>query len=290
MLRKKLIVILILCALCGWWVSLKESPGFSLSKIRSPLQYSSEWEITPPSQDQKKMLDGIFSQTFYYLGGGAENYAFISCDQQYVIKFFKMKHFLPKRWLRPFKNVPFLQEYYRKKYELRQQRLEDTFSTYRKIFHELPEETGLVYIHLNKTRDWKTFLTCIDKHQKKHVINLDEVEFIVQKKADLIYSHLKKHLDLNEIEQAKTAIDAFLAMIHKRCTQGFFDLDHGVRNNFGFVYNKPMQIDLSGLRKKEQVSAKMIDKEIERVREKIEGWLKDHYPTHFETSFSHLRM
>jgi len=278
MLRKKTLFILAICALACWLVSLKERPGFSLAKIRSPLKYSKEWEIPSLSHEQQAMIDTIFSQPFYYLGSGAEHYAFVSHDQQYVIKFFKMKRFLPKRWLKPFGDIPFLHEYYRKKYERRKERLEDTFSTYRKIYDELPEETGLLYIHLNKTREWKKFITFIDKNQKKHVINLDELEFVVQKKANLIYSHLKELLDHNKIEESKKAIAAFLLLIEKRCKQGFFDLDQGIKNNFGFVGLKPIQIDLAGLRKKEHVSNHEIEKEVKRVRKKIENWLKENYP------------
>ena len=46
----------------------------------------------------QQLLEPIFAQRFFYLGKGAQSYAFSSEDGVFVLKFFKFKHLKPN-WL-----------------------------------------------------------------------------------------------------------------------------------------------------------------------------------------------
>src|SRR5262249_20212942 len=69
----------------------------SLSKV-------TEWEMPALSPEEEKRLDVILNQRFHYLAKGAHCFAFVSDDQNYVIKFHRFaSHLRPLSWLsRPF--------------------------------------------------------------------------------------------------------------------------------------------------------------------------------------------
>nr|NGX60255.1 hypothetical protein [Chlamydiota bacterium] len=119
----------------------KKPAGFSLAKIRSPFEKSSKWEIDQLPAYEKEELHGILSQDFNYLGSGAQCYAFFSADGKYVLKFFKMKHLIPKKWL---KLIPFpgFEQYRFKKIDTRILRHQELFTSYKMAYDELKEETG----------------------------------------------------------------------------------------------------------------------------------------------------
>ena len=65
--------------------------GFNLSKIRSKGDFYMKVGDEPSAEDLAKFRS-VFSQEFTYLGSGVQCYVFDSKDQEYVLKFFKMKH------------------------------------------------------------------------------------------------------------------------------------------------------------------------------------------------------
>src|SRR5581483_5199999 len=62
-----------------------QTKGFRPDKITDTLPNVDTWE-TPLSEEAQAVLD----QPFRLLGCGAECYAFLSADGEYVLKFFKM--------------------------------------------------------------------------------------------------------------------------------------------------------------------------------------------------------
>ena len=141
--------------------------GFSVDKITSKLFYEEDWEIEPLSQKEQEFLQqDVFGQTFYYLGAGLQWYAFVSEDQKYVLKFFKMHHLMPKDWLN---NFPFsLFENYRFKHvDKKKQLLEVIFNSVKFSYDHIKRETGLIYVHLNKTHLLKQKIHLIDQSGKK---------------------------------------------------------------------------------------------------------------------------
>src|ERR1700738_3697552 len=154
--------------------------GFTIDKISSKLHRNELWETQALSYEEKERLTNeILSQTFYYLGSGSHCYAFASGDDKYVIKFFKMHKIIPKNWLRDF---PFslFEKYRLENVEKRQDVFETFFKSFKDAYEHLREESGLIYLHLNKTVDLKKKITVINYEGEKNLIDLDSKEFIVQ--------------------------------------------------------------------------------------------------------------
>lgn len=247
----------------------KKQKGFHPKAIASNFSYQKEWEVDAivPSD--------AFSQKFIYLGNGAQSFAFVSEDQKYVLKFFRMKHLTPKTWLN---YLPFfcLKNYRFKKVYKRQMRLKETFSSFKMAYEEFKEESGLVFIHLNKTNHLKKRITLMDKKGKEYRIDLDETVFVLQEKAELIYSRISRLIEEGDLEEAKGALRSFFQLIAKRSHKKFVDKDLWLHNNYGFVGQKAIQIDIGQLMKGESFLAHSQEKD---ARDRVEEWLQSHYPS-----------
>lgn len=255
------------------------SQGFNVEKISSKLPYDESWGVPPLTQDEITcFVNHVFSQPFYYLGSGGHCYAFQSEDGQYVLKFFKMHQLLPKDWLNDF---PFslLESYRFDNVEKRQQLIRRAFSSIKASYDILQEETGILFIHLNKTRELKTKTTLYDKVGKKYVVDLDSKEFFLQKKAVKIYDHLIDLMRKGKEDRVHRCIRSLLNTVVARCEQGFADLDIGVRNNYGFVGDQAIIIDCGSLVPDEAIKQPyQYQREVLRIAEAIDHWAAHHLP------------
>ncbi len=259
--------------ICFILFSLFKPVGFAPSKVSSHLKYQSEWEINPIP----KNLNQILSQNFTYLGSGTQSYAFISEDQKYVLKFFKMKHLTPKTWLK-YLPLPFLHKARAKMFH-RQLRLQETFATFKRAFEQLHEETGLVYLHLNKTDQFKKKIRLKNRHGREWDVDLDSAVFMIQEKAQIFYARIDGLMEEKKIAEAKQAVQDVIDFIGARCQKGFWDRDKGVGNNYGYVGNRVIQIDIGRLLYDETIqNPSIVNNELQRVKEKINLWVREHHP------------
>lgn len=254
--------------------------GFSIDKISSSLTYNPRWEIEPITEKQRELLvQKIFPQNYYYLAAGNQCYAFISEDRQYVLKFFKMQNSLfPKEWLSSF---PFsLLEYLGVGDNLSDQLIsERIFANYKDAYETFREETGLIYIHLNKTREFKSKVNLIDSKGKKAVVDLDLMEFVVQKRATKIFDHFKALDDENRLDDLRTSIRSFLQLIALKCEKGFVDQDLSIRNNFGFVGNTAIQLDCATLTRDASMKyPHNFREEVSEAAERLDIWARSNSP------------
>lgn len=266
-----------------WIVSLTDSSGFSVAKISSSLSYQEQWDIKPLSREEKDLLNDTFSQTFTYLDGGAKSYNFVSEDGKYVIKFFRMKHLLAKNWI-SYIPIPKILDVYRfKKVAKRNLMLFDVFESCKIAFEDLRKETGLVYIHLNKGREWKRKIRLIDNQNKEVFVDLDNVEFVVQKKAipfaDKISFLRMKHDSVT----ACKALHSILELMVERSRKGIWDkeIDKNVdiTRNYGFIDDGAVYLDISDFERKEVVRESILyKKDLLKASEKIQEWLQIYYP------------
>ena len=254
-----------------------KTDGFTLTNIHSDLPYSSQWEISC------KELPNIFHQRFTYLGSGGQAYAFLSEDGNYVLKFFK--HHLRRLpfWL---KVLPLPSRFAIKKEikrEKRQQKLLRDFESYKIAYQILPEESGLLYAHLNKTKDLKKQARIVDKLGIEHKVDLDGVEFVVQKRASLVFPHLDTLIEQGKIEKAKRSIDALFFLVTSRCQKGIYDEDPRIRHNMGFVEDKAILIDVGRLRKDPQRKDPEVQKkDLLKITAHLQVYLKEHSPDLYE--------
>jgi hypothetical protein len=247
----------------------KSQPDLGLNKITTSIKSREEWAISL-SPELSAVLDEIFSQPFTFLASGTQSYAFVSQDQQYVLKFFKMKHLTPEAWLKYAR---------RNKSAKREQKVSQTFGMLKAAYQELKDETGLVFVHLNKSKDLKKQVRLISRNGKEYALSLEAVPFILQKRAELIYPHLAKLMDHGEKLAATRCLHSFLNLIWTRELRGFVDRDQSISKNYGFIGEKAVQIDIGNLARKEWIEEeRQPQQEIDRVVAKTEPWIRENYP------------
>lgn len=268
----------------------RQTDGFALCKITSELPYCSDWEVNSSSQRTPDVLK-ILDQPFYYLAKGAQSYVFASSDGNTVIKFFRIYHLSPPFWLSTFALPLPLQPFKIGKMIEKRLELEKDFQSYRIAFQELKDETGLLYLHLNKTDHLKKSLTLYDKIGIAHRVDLDQMEFLVQKKAALVYPSIANLVKTEGIDAAKEAIGALVRLLFLRCEKQIFDKDPDLNTNFGFLLNVPIQIDIGRFRRREENRSHEEDrKEIIRITDNFRQWLDKNYPPLSEHLLNEIQM
>jgi len=257
----------------------KQTDGFTLLRISSSLPYEQKWDIPPLSSDKLDHLHKLFSQKFYYLGAGGQCYAFVSQDNETVLKFFKFHMRTPSyQALLPF--LPrFLKTNIMRKNDRASKRLLRDFNSYKLAYEELKEETALLYIHLNKSSFLKQSVIIVDKLGIEHRIDLDDKEFIVQKKMELVHPRLQFLMQSNKLEEAKQAIDSLLEVVVARCKKGIFDEDARLHRNFGFIGPNAAILDVGRFRRDENRRKKEVYlQDIDEITFRFRNWLSNTYP------------
>lgn len=221
-----------------------QTKGFRPYLILSDLPNDPRWEVPPLSAEEQKQINALLDQPFTFLGSGGWCFAFLGQDQKTVLKFYRHNHLRPKFILRDFSfgkllfqsstcasNTPYFQEF--------------CFKSCTLLYKEARERTGLLYVHLNKTDGLHNPVTLIDNIGIKHMIDLDKTEFLVQKRADLLIPHLHRLAKEKKIDEAHRCLDDMIACLLTLFKRGIRDLDHSLRNNFGYTEEGAVTLDLS---------------------------------------------
>lgn len=209
----------------------KKTGHFWLQTIFSERQHDPQLETPAPSSNELKEINALLSQPFSFLGGGMQSFVFLSKDKRVVIKFFKHRSSILKKgrflWHTPYPN--------------------SIFESYRIAYDHFKNETGVMYAHLNKTHGMHPTLTLIDKIGIAYQIDLDETEFVLQKRAELICPHLRKLMETKNIDQAKRSLDSLVAIQKTIYSKGFRNNDKAFRRNVGFVGDQAVLLDSGSL-------------------------------------------
>lgn len=254
----------------------RATDGFTPPKIQSQLEFHPEWEVV---EQDTSCASELLSKNFHYLGRGAQAYVFASEDGKTVIKFFRHHRMRTLLCKVAFLLPGVLKARLQQTIDKRKAKLHKDFESYKLAYTALKEETGLIFIHLNKTQDLKQKLTLFDKIGVRHEIDLDRMEFVVQKRADLIYPTLSKWIQEQNYAQAKASLSELVALLKTRCQKGFFDKDPDLRTNFGLIDGHPIQIDIG--RFKEDLTRKdptIYRDEIIRITDRLAHWLDKRAP------------
>ncbi len=255
---------------------------FRLSNITHDMINEVVWHTPYLSDEQQAQVAKALQQKFYYIGKGAQCYAFASEDNQYVLKFFKFKHLRPNWFIRLLPSISPFKAYKDAVNIKKKHKLQGLFEGYELAYREDREDSGLLYLHLVPTSDLKHKISIIDKIGWKWQINLDDVVFLIQRKGETFRTRMHNQLKENQIEKAKESINRILTMYIREYQKGLYDRDHGVMHNTGFVEDHPFHLDVGKLTKNEQM--RQIDfykKDFEHVVWKIDTWIKSNYPQHY---------
>jgi hypothetical protein len=256
-----------------------QTDGFSVARIHSALPYRSEWESPPKSDAWQEELKTACLQKFHYLGCGGQCFAFGSDDGKYVLKFFKHRIRTPYSFLFNTALPGPLNQIRLRKLDKALSKLNRDFSSYKIAYEELREETGLIYIHLNKGTALNQSVKIVDKLHIEHQIALDEVEFILQQKADLVHDHLRNLMQRGDEQKARKALHDILQVIVSRSQKGIYDEDAKIHRNFGFVGDKPIFIDVG--RFTHDPSRKNPDvykRDLATITRRLRSWLEENQP------------
>jgi len=226
-----------------------QTKGFTVSRILSDLPYHSEWETPSLNQEERSSLETILDQKFIFLGSGGSFYAFVSQDQQYVIKFFKMHHFKSRK------------------------KLQRVFNSCKLAYTDLKEETEVIYIHLNKTKGLHKNIVIVDNLGIEHSIPLDSIEFAVQKKAVLATDYISSLMKSGLTDHAKNALASVWHLMESILKKGYDGHDMNIVTNFGFVNGKAIQIDIGPFKK-----ASFYKNRLYKSARKVDLWLQATYP------------
>lgn len=257
----------------------RQTDGFALHKVFSDLAYDPEWEIEPLKPLEHEQVQKILSQKFSYLGKGVQCYAFLSEDQNYVLKFFRYDHMRVPLWLKVLPLPSSFETYRKTKEEFFQSRRLKDFRSYKMAYEYLQKETGLIYLHLNKSSDLQKKVTIFDKIGIRHQIDLDQMEFVLQRRASHVYPQIKALMQRGEVDTAKKAIVSLVHLITKRSQLGIYDKDPDIVTNFGIIEDKMIQIDIGRYRMDEtRKENRVIHDDVIRITDKFKKWLDGNYP------------
>lgn len=253
--------------------------GFSVSNISSEIPYDPQWETHVLSNLEQNQIDAALSQNYSYLGKGCQSYVFISEDRKYVIKFLKYKHFKAPGWLEYFTFIPPVEKYQMKKSAEKTRNLHKIFQSWKIAYENLSDKSGLLYIHLNKTPEWKKTLHIKDKMGISHTIALGDMEFLVQRTADMLESKLETLMAEGKQVEAEQVIDRLIQMLLDEYRQAYADNDHALMQNTGVLNGQPIHIDVGQfIHNKIVMDPKIYKQELFDKTYDFHTWLQKHYP------------
>lgn len=216
---------------------------YGVGEIQSNKPFNYQAESPAPTEEIQKQLD----QSFTYLGSGKVSHAFLGEDQKTVLKFFKHQ-----------KGID----------------LDGTFKSCQIALEKLKDETGVLYVHLQKTQGLHGKVRLKDSLGIPHSIDLDATEFVVQKKAELVLHELERQIKTGNIEKAKLSICAIFDCIKAYSDKGITIPHSALRRNFGFIDDKVVSFDIGSFIE----GNADYRNELITVTHRLNRWLKKHHP------------
>jgi len=255
---------------------------FRLSNIQYDMPHYQEWEIPPLAVAERQKLEDILSQRFYYIGKGAQSYAFGSEDGKHVLKFFKFKHLRPNWFVDMLPGITPFKEYKENLSIRKNRKLYGVFDGYRLAYAVHKGESGLIFIHLNRSSHLHKSVTVVDKIGLPRTIVLDEVPFILQQKARTTRTVVNEALKMGDIAKAQSSINQIFDLYLIEYQKGVYDKDHGVMHNTGFVGNLPIHLDIGKLTAEPHMkSPEFWQPDLEIIAWKFAVWTKANYPDEY---------
>lgn len=253
--------------------------GFLVSNITSSNTYDARWETRPLTLEESELVQHILHQEFRYLGKGCQSYVFASQDGNYVLKFFKYQRLRPKYWLNLLSFIPWIQDYRQRKILSKDRKRAVFFQSWKVAFDLIPETTGVVFVHLNPSENLNTELKIYDKMGFEHVLNMNHLEFMIQKRATMLRDVINDHMKKGQLAQAESLLETFIQRILANYQKGIADNDHALMQNSGVYEGMPIHIDVGQFVFDESVKdPKFYTQELFTKTYKFRLWLKKNHP------------
>ncbi|MBY0529954.1 MAG: hypothetical protein K2P51_07160 [Rhabdochlamydiaceae bacterium] len=238
----------------------RQTGGFALTKIHSDRPFNPEWEVAPPTPAEEAEIERALSQPYRFFSYGGQSYVFLSEDGKTVLKFFKHHHMRP---------IPLFRE----------DKLPSFFTSCTLAYRYFKERTALLALHLNKTTHLNKTVTLIDKLNIAHQIDLDRVDFALQRRAELPYRRFLRLKKEKNLEAAEKSLHSLLELIALRCQKGIYDRDPNIRRNCGFLGDNAIELDLGSYTYDPLVATPAATREILVAQtRKLKHWIQKSYP------------
>ncbi len=250
---------------CHW-----QTGGFRLAKATTTHLYPFKASPLPPPQ-------GIY-QSFSFLGSGVQFYVFVGEDQQTILKLFKHHHTGPSNDLVA---TLFPKRFAQTIFNKREKRMSHLLKSAQIAFQYLPKETGVFYIHLQKTDQDLGSIPLYDKIGIAHQLNLDQTEFILQKRIQPLTERLNDLFQRGQIDKALQSMDDLLLLIENRSKAGIKNKDGKILKNCGFLGDEPIEMDIgSYVLRKESKCPNPHQKARLKATLQLLSWVKCNYPSY----------
>lgn len=276
MVKKALFSILWILAIWGAArLSHHKTDGFRMEKLRGNTTGIAEQASLAPSLDQRAVLSGKFT----YFGRGLQSFSFLSEDGETVLKLFNNRYQKRLFWLSLTPSVGPLKKWKTERVAYLKKKLHMTFESYQLAYEKLTKQTGLIYLHLQRSRDLLPEVAIVDNLGIEHKIDLNEVGFALQKKATMAYAYLDKCALNQDLGKARLAISQLVQLLKGKMEMGIADRDPLIRTNFGFLNDRPMQIDIGPLSLDPHLkNSERQREEIKKITLSLKHWLETKHP------------
>jgi hypothetical protein len=233
--------------------------GFKIKKTELELESCSNWEVVPKLSAVEVRL--ILSQPFRYLDKGAQCYAFLSEDGQYVLKLFRFDQ-------RQRKNFSKLERASR-------------FLDASKLAYVLAaEETGLLHLHLNPTSNALPTVKARGPLGQSFRLPLDRFRFALQKRATPLEEGLFKALKSGKLNER---VEEIISLLESRIGKRIGNTDPSLWRNFGFLDDRAIEIDFGNYTRRPDFSEERFARaEFERYMRSLRSWIEIHAPLYSE--------
>lgn len=234
----------------------------------------SQLPLTPEVQNQAQQ---ILRQPFHYMGKGRQFYVYESQDSQWVLKFIKCQRV--NEWYEKSALFAWIKQ-------LRQQRNREKFEKTADLFRSmqlaagpLSDLSGVLCTHLQQKPEFKTEVTITDSLGITHLIAIDDVPFILQKKAQRVFPVLDELYIRGDDEGLERRANQLITLFETLACRGCIDIDDGAiaRNNIGFLSDRAVFIDIGTFRTASDVKERF-KQDISRLNP-VYQWLKKKDPT-----------
>ena len=180
-------------------------------------------KIPPSSAD---LVRPLFSQPLFFLGKGRQSISYETADGRYVLKLFKKSA--------------------RKK---KQKQLDEYIAGGIIARTLVPEETGLITLVFRKQPFLLPTVTVLNERGRIEKICLQDVPFLLQKKAQPLKQTLMKLVAEKRLKEASARLESVFALLTACREKGVLDRDGSlIRNgNIGFIDGKAILIDTGKL-------------------------------------------
>jgi hypothetical protein len=176
----------------------------------------------------------ILKQRFYYLDQGRQSYAFLSEDGQTVLKCFKYQRFRPSLWSKSDR-------------QQLQEKREALHQSFRLAFEQLAASTGMLCLHLQQTEGLPQSLTLVDAHGHEYVLNPNQLNFALQRRAQMFTPYLERLIAEQRLEEGRLLLDQLVALLMGEYKKGIADGDGACMRNMGVIDGHLVRVDTGRL-------------------------------------------